>query len=66
MASVTLDELRTRPTASPNDAAAAIGGTVSARSLRRMAERGELKGVKVGSRWILNTADLLRVFGLAE
>lgn len=54
-------------TVTPKQGASLLGdGSISERTLRRMASDGRIKAVRIGSRWVLNTASLLAAFGLLE
>ena len=54
-------------TCTPKQGASLLGdGSISDRTLRRMAEDGRIRGVRIGSRWVLNTASLLEAFGIVE
>lgn len=50
------------PTVSPSLASSITGR--STHQITNMLARGEIKGAKVGCRWYINTAALLRQFGI--
>lgn len=39
---------------------------LSERHIRRMCEEGKVKAKQVGRRWLVDTADALRVFGFSD
>lgn len=58
---MTIDEARTRAALTVPEAAALLG--VGTRQCYEAARRGEIPAIRVGRRWIVPTAALLRLLG---